>query len=179
MEAEFAVELGADDETLEFPWQDPEGSCHYFDLKSSPELIASLPEVRDAPELAEFLTAVNAAGGLLESAKCDVWTTAEMSVEEEIFDAQLKFGSYVDLLFRYELRFSFDEHERWARQMVADLKRAPEAHASAQLLIRRCYFQEGTGFYFTLYVFGYGDDVGVARERWALALKQVQTSIQH
>jgi hypothetical protein len=116
---------------------------------------------------------VNSADGAFESAKCDVWETSEMSVEDEVFDASVKFGSYVDLLFRDDRRFSFEACERWAREFVVAAKRAPQAHASAELLIRRCFFPERSGFYFTLYVFGFGNAAPTARQRWVEALQEI------
>src|SRR5260370_19887885 len=36
VEADFAVELGADDETLELPWAAADGGLRYYDLKRQP-----------------------------------------------------------------------------------------------------------------------------------------------
>ena len=36
MQADFAVELGRDDETLEVPWAAPDGRLRYHDLKRDP-----------------------------------------------------------------------------------------------------------------------------------------------
>jgi hypothetical protein len=71
----------------------------YFDLKRHPELIAKVEEAEKFPELADFLLKVNSARSAVESAKCDVWATTELSAEEEIFNASHKFASYVDLVF--------------------------------------------------------------------------------
>lgn len=183
MEADFAVELGADDETLEFPWQDPEGSCHYFDLKSSPELLAQVPEACQYPELGEFLLAINSATGVLETAKCDVWQTSDMTVEDEIFGAKLKFASYVDLLFRSgRRRFSLPDHQVFAQFTTSTLKMARENGVAAEIVLRRCYYHEagqvGEGFYFTVYVFGYGEAVADARQRWSAGLQCLQRTIR-
>src|SRR5208282_2533865 len=99
MDADFSIELGREDPVLDFPWTDPAGKLAYFDLKRQPALIAKVEEAEQFPELAEFLRTVNSALSLVESAKCDVWTTAELSAEEEIFNASHKFASYVDLVF--------------------------------------------------------------------------------
>ncbi len=50
------------------------------------------------PELGEFLAAVNSPASILETAKCDAWSSTEINPEEEIFGAACKFGSYVDLV---------------------------------------------------------------------------------
>jgi hypothetical protein len=182
VQADFAVELAAEDETLELPWAAGDG-LRYYDLKRQPELLLDLEEARRTPELGEFLTAVNSPASLIETAKCDVWSTTEMTVEDEIFGAPCKFGSYVDLLFTDQVsRFSFPQHEQWAKRIIQLLKRVPEIPSSAEFLIRRCFYHESSeireGFYMTLYLFGYGDDESQARQQWGIGLKLVDNAIR-
>lgn len=184
MEADFAVELGADDETLELPWAaNDDGGPRYYDLKRQPELLLKVEEAGRVPELAEFLAAMNSPAGILETAKCDAWSSPEINPEEEIFGATCKFGSYIDLLFSQEpSRCSFVEHEQFVKRVTQLLKRVPEIPAAAELLIRRCFYhgadETQEGFYITLYLFGYGDDEAQARQRWAIALKVVENAIR-
>ena len=183
MQSDFAVELGPDDDALEFPWVSEETSVRYHDLKRHPELLSFIEEARRGPELGEFLLAVNAPLGTLETAKCDVWLSTEINPEEEIFEAAQKFGSYVDLLFSDQVaRSSLSAHERLAGQLVQLLRRAPEISASAEFAIRRCYYhlneEDQAGFYITFYLFGYADDETRARERWAIGLKLVQNALR-
>lgn len=183
MEADFAVELGADDETLEFPWLASADGPRYYDLKHHPELLVQVEEAQRVPELGEFLAAMNAVSSILETAKCDAWESSEISAEEEIFGAACKFGSYVDLLFSAkELRFSFPAHEQLVQRLTQLLKRVPEIPAAAEFLIRRCHFHEGTvtreGFYITFYLFGYADDQQHAQQQWAIGLKLVENAIR-
>ena len=183
MEADFAVELGGDAETLEFPWTAADGGPRYYDLKRQPELLLEIEEARTLPELGEFLAAINSPSSLLETAKCDAWTSTEISPEEEIFGATRKFGSYVDILFSKEgSRFSFVEHEQFVKRITQLLKRVPEIPAAAELIMRRCSYHttEGMreGFYITFYLFGYDDDEAQARQRWAIALKLVENAIR-
>jgi hypothetical protein len=182
VEADFSVELGADDETLALPWAAADGGPRYYDLKRQPELLRHVEEARRAPELAEFLAVMNSPAGTLETAKCNTWSSTEINPEEEIFGAACKFGSYVDILFSPETsHHSFAEHEQFAKRITQLLKRVPEIPAAAELLIRRCYYQAGEetrdGFYITLYLFGYGDDEREARQHWAIALKLVENAI--
>ena len=182
MEAYFAIELGADDETLELPWATEHGP-RYYDLKHQPELLLDVEEARRVPELGEFLAAVNSAAGILETAKCDAWSSREMNPEDEIFGAASKFGCYVDFLFSQEnSRFSFAEHEQLAQRTTQLLKLVPEIPAAAELFIRRCFYhlteQARDGFYVTFYLFGYGDDEPQARQRWAIALKLAENAIR-
>ena len=189
VQADFAVELGADDETLEIPWAVEDGGPQYYDLKRHPELLLKVEEAVGAPELGEFLSKANSPQSPLETAKCDAWSSTEINLEEEIFEATHKFGSYVDLFFSDEAkRFSFPEHEHLAKRLVQLLQRAPEIVAAAEFLIRRCYYHEPEeipgqeeirdGFYITFYLFGYGKDEVRSRQQWVVGLKLIQSAIR-
>jgi hypothetical protein len=176
MDADFSIELGREDPVLDFPWSDPEGKLRYFDLKRQPELLPEVEEAELFPELAEFLRAVNSAISMVESAKCDAWGTAELAPEEEIFGASRKSVSYVDLVFsRTDQRESLPFHERFVKRLVELLRRTPETPSAAEVNVRRCCFRENDaareGFYFTVYVTGYGQDEAQARQNWAIGLK--------
>jgi hypothetical protein len=182
VQADFAVELGAEDETLEMPWSARAGGPRYYDVKRHPELLVDIVEAQSAEEMRQFLSAVNAPTGTLETAKCDLWSSTEINTEEEIFGATHKFGSYVDLLFSdASSRFSFAQYEQLAKLLTGLLKQVPEMPAAAEFFIRRCYYHDGEGirgFYITFYLFGYGDDEVQARQRWAIALKLVENAIR-
>jgi hypothetical protein len=187
MDADFAIELGADDPVLDFPWADPSGQLAYYDLKRHPELIANLDEAQKFPELAAFLRSVNSSRSAFESAKCDAWTTTELSAEEDIFDAAHKdaahkFSSYVDLVCsNLDQRRSLDFHEGFARKLTDLLRRAPEMPASAEICVRRCFLAETQpvleAFYFTIYVNGYGTDEPAAQTNWAIGLQLAGNAI--
>jgi hypothetical protein len=176
MHADFSIELGADDATLEFPWAAPGGGPRYYDVKRRPGALALIKEAARFPELGEFLSAVNSPAGPLETAKCDVWAAKEITPEEEIFGEPWKFGSYVDLLFSdADARFSFDDHRRLVEQWTVLVKRAPEIPAAAEFFLRRCFYHEREGlregFYVTFYEFGYGANEMAARQQWGIGLK--------
>ena len=181
MEAEFSVELGSDDEVLEFPWMDADSRLRYYDLKRQPELLLEVEEARQFPELAAFLATINLPACKLESAKCDAWFTTDLRPEDDIFGASGKFGGYVDVIFSGPERFSFAAHEKLAQHLTRLLQRVPEIPAAAECLIRRCYFHDGDqtadGFYFTVYLFGYGEDAERSRQRWAIGLKLLANAI--
>lgn len=182
MDADFSIELGRDDPTLDFPWTDPDGKLAYYDLKRNPELLARVEEALAFPEAAEFLRLVNSKMSILESAKCDVWTTEELGPEEEIFGAKSKCASYVDLVFsNTDDRKSLAFHELFAKRLVELLRKAPETPSAMELCVRRCYFQNDgaaeDGFYYTLYANGYGDDQPRARQNWGIALRLVENAI--
>lgn len=182
MQADYSVELGREDEALEFPWATPDGGPRYHDLKRNPEAIGEIEEAARFPELREFLASVNNPASLLETAKCDAWASTEIHPEEEIFGQPWKFSSYVDLLFTdTAIHFSFEKHESLVKRVVKLLQRVPDIPASAELLLRRCFYHEGDdlreGFYLTCYVFGYGFDEAGARQQWAIALKLVENAL--
>jgi len=183
VDADFAVELGADDDTLDMPWTGGADGPRYYDLKLHPEFLSEIPEAQRIWELREFLATINSTTSSLETAKCDAWFTTEIHPHEEMFGGSGKFASYVDLLFSDDsLRFSFDEHEQFVGRLVALLKKAPEISAAAELIIRRCYYQESAdvrdGLYITFYLFGYGNDEAQARQHWAIGLKLVQNALR-
>jgi hypothetical protein len=195
MQTDYAVELGPDDETLEMPWAAPDGSICYYDLKREPQVLGAIEEAARFGELRDFLFAVNAPVSILESAKCDAWSTNEIHLEEEIFGEPWKFGCYVDLLFsNSEARFSFEDHENLLKTVTKLLQRAPEIPASAEFLLRRCHYHQDAfvegrgspparragvqdGFYVTFYLFGYGKDEAEARAQWAKALTFVTNAL--
>lgn len=182
MDADFTIELGHDDRVLDFPWKDPAGKLAYFDLKREPELMARVEEAKKFPELGEFLRTVNSERSMVESAKCDAWSTTELSADEEIFNASHKFASYADLVFStVDDRWSLALHEDFAKRLTALLKRAPEMNSSAEVCLRRCFFEEAgkarEGFYFTIYVSGYGNDLAAAHKGWAIGTKLVGSAI--
>jgi len=183
VEAYFAVELGADDEVLDLPWASADSAVRYYDLKRQPDLLIYVKEAQRLAALEDFLTAINSSVSVLETAKCDAWHTTEMQPEEEIFGANCKFASYIDLLFSDEpRRFSFSEHEQMATRLTQLLRRVPEIPAAAEFLVRRCHYhhedETRDGFYITFYLFGYGDDEPQAQQRWAIGLKLVENAIR-
>jgi hypothetical protein len=182
MDADFSIELGRDDPVLDFPWMDPAGTVAYVDLKRRPELMASVKEAEQFPELGQFLRAMNSARSMVETAKCDGWSTSELSPAEEIYGASCKFASYVDVVFSdIDARLVLSAHEQLARKLVGLLRRAPETPSAAEVCVRRCYFggNDGVreGYYFTLYVSGYGNEDASARLNWGVALKLMGNAI--
>ena len=182
MQADFSVELGRDDETLEVPWAGPDGILRYHDLKHDPNAIARIEEATRWPELREFLVAVNSQVSMLESAKCDAWSSTELNPDEESFGVPWKFGSYVDLLISDpNVRFSFEKHETFLKHLTGLLKVVPEIPGSVELCLRRCFYHEGEavreGYYLTFYLFGFGEDEAHARKQWGIALKLASAAI--
>ncbi len=182
MDADFSIELGTKIRCWIFLGTDPAGKLAYVDLKRHPELLATIEEAKKFPELGEFLRTINSSRSALEMAKCDVWETTELNAEEEIYNAAHKFASYVDVLFTEDdARPTLPAHEQFARKLVELLHRAPETPSAAEVCVRQCYYgaDDGIreGFFFTLYVSGYGNDSAGARQNWAVGLKLTGNAI--
>jgi hypothetical protein len=143
MHADFSVELGGNDPALELPWSSDDPSVRYYDLKGCPELVLQIPEAVAYPKLSEFLIRINAPEFPLETAKCDAWYSQDISPEEEIFGADRKFVSYIDLVFVHEdARCSFAKHERIVKELCRLLSHAPDIAGTVEFVIRRCYFHQ-------------------------------------
>lgn len=182
MQADFSIECGADDECLEIPWSSEDGALRYVDLKQNPALIADLDEARHFPDIADFLRITNSPGSAFQTAKCDAGFTQELTVEDEPFGTSGKFGSYVDVLFASPVaRRSLEQNEACVGNLVRLLQRAPEMPASAEFLVRRCFFgvdrTDVDGFYMTCYVFGYSDNEEEARKHWGIALRLLGSAL--
>ena len=180
MDADWSVELGRDDPALEFPWSSPDRSRGYIDLLQSPELVFEIPEAARCPELAQCLIALNAPTSAWQTVKCDVWPDDELGADELIYEARLKFCSYVDLITRNApARVSFERHEYFVKSAARQLSDDDEQPISCEFAVRRCWFHGGRvgddltpGFYVTFYLFGYGSDKAQARARWAEGLRR-------
>ena len=186
MDADWSVELGADDPALEFPWSSPDGSHRYIDLLAHPEKLPEIPEASRYPLLAEFLLALNAPSSLWLTAKCDVWFEDELGEAEEIYDARLKMCSYADLISRdSNARFSFEWHEQSVKTVSRQLSDSDEQPIACEFIVRRGWYHTASpasdeltrGFYVTAYVFGYGSDEAEARTRWAQGLQRVTATL--
>lgn len=177
MEADWSVELAADSPALEIPWKSPDGKLQWLDLRADPSQIDMLPECREHPELAAFLRRVNAPDSPLDSAKCDVFGAEPTGEAESIFGT-IRYGGYVDLLFRSTLDFA--RHEQFARAFTHALDELDSPNGIAELVIRRCWRHPQNlgaseedasgGLYFSFYLFGIGETEAEAREEWARAL---------
>ena len=187
MQADYSVELGRDDPALELPWSSADPAICYLDLKSYPELIHRIPEAVSYPALREFLVRINAPDFHMLTAKCDARHSRDILPEEEIFGAEYKFVSYIDLVFTsHEAQTSFEKYEDLADDICQLLKRVPELPAAVDLVIRRCYYHNAEqtpaltkkieidaesevsqcGFCVTAYAFGFGANPDEAAKLW-------------
>jgi hypothetical protein len=184
MQADYSVECGPGDEALEIPWAAPSGHPSYVDLKKHPERLDEIPEAATHQALRNFLAKVNARPAL-RTAKCDVWSTRDLDPEDDVFQAEEKCSSYVDVLFtEVAARASLERNEESAGELFRLLQLAPEIQAAAEICVRRCYVHDppesaesSDGFYLTIYVSGYGDDQDSATQHWAIGMNLLQNAI--
>ena len=187
MDADFSVELGAEDDSLEFPWASPDETLRYLDLRNQPDLLLYVSEASEYPELGKYLEIVNSERSEFITAKCDIWNETELGEAEEIYEAKVKLGCYIDHLFAdskaegEDRRFSLVVHERFAGRLAELLNRVPRIPVALEVIIRRCHYHVGqeirSGYYMTFYLFGYGDDLAEARQRWGIGLELLQNAI--
>lgn len=186
MEADYSVELGPEAPALELPWADPEGHSQYVELRGEGDLTTvsldrnmdRISEARRFPALGRFLADANSQPSAWQTAKCDVWAEA---ATENLHDAGFLQGSYVDLVLAQPfsaLRGSLEAHRQLAKEMAQQLEANESLEASAEIVVRRCYFHRGTsleesdaGYCLTLFLLGYGASAGEAAECWERALE--------
>ncbi len=177
MLAEFDVEIGGDAPTLAVPWSSGDGSSSFVDLSENLALIDQIPETRDSA-WREALLQLNAPASHYMTAKCDLWTTQELSGEEEIFEARWKHGSYLDLLRReLEERREFAPCELAMRRWVRELRSLEPDNASVAIVLRACEVWGHPGHYWTLFISGYGETGIAAHEAWSAALDAVMRTL--
>jgi hypothetical protein len=189
VDADYGVELGPTSPALELPWKDPEGRVQYVELRGGMERgvgggvdrgVDHIPEARQFPALRRFLVDVNSPQSPWQTAKCDVWTCA-VEAAENLYNRGFAQSSYVDVVLAEEasgLRGQLEVHLGLAKEF-ADLLETDEAlEATAEVLVRRCYFHRGdeveesdAGYCLTLWLTGYGASPAEADERWARALE--------
>lgn len=184
VQAEWSIDIGPGAPALEVPWRSEDGALRFFDLKKQPELLLEIPETAQYFQVGDFLSGVNAKSEMA-TAKCDVWLTQELDVEDEFFGEPWKFGFYADLFFENETeQRDLEAHKRLADLIVTKFGRIPEMPASVEIVIRRCYFhRDGNmdasddGYCMTFYVKGYGGDENEAEVHWSIAMNLVRYAV--
>ncbi len=175
MLAGFEVEVGPGEPFLSVPWEG-EGECERFlDLRAHPDLIDILPEAAEA-SLRDALVALNSESSRFFTAKCDLWREVALSGEEQGFfpHACCKRSSYIDVIFFDPLRrASFADAEGQMRNWVQHLRTIASDNASADFVLRACEIEGDRGFYWSVYVNGFGADEEDAQRHWREALDLV------
>jgi len=175
MRVDFSQEIEPGDPVLEIPWTDPHRPKQsYVDVKRRPDAVFELDECRRYPELGQFLLHVNSPESSFHTAKCDVWTTKDLTLEERLeFGLPCKVGSYVDLLFdRADLQGRVEAYQQLASAIEQRMK-DHRAAAQLEIMIRRCLFhlENRWGYYATIFVHAYGASPQEAESRWDAVMR--------
>jgi hypothetical protein len=178
MEADWSVELTADDPVIVVPWAaagDDPRTCRFVDLRLDAHLIDEIEEARPASELRAALLSLNDARSPLWTVKCDTWESDtpmdpyEMDAAPE--DATLSAASYIDLLVRDSaLQVSFNRQERWVRAVAHALRAVPARAARVELVLRPAQVDGVAGYGVSWFVEGCGATAQRAGQAWSHAL---------
>jgi hypothetical protein len=182
MEADWSVELAADDPVIMVPWAASGVSkCRFVDLRLGSHLVDQIEEARTRPALRSALLLLNNVSSPLWTAKCDAWTCSADQGDEPFdpyeMDAEpgetaFGSGSYIDLLPR-DARACFDareQWERWIRAVTERLRGTPARAARVELVLRHAEVEGVQGFGVTWFVEGCGPTAPGAGQRWGEAL---------
>jgi hypothetical protein len=178
MEADWSVELMADDPVIVVPWtaksEDPR-KCEFVDLRLGGNLIDEIEEARKIPELRTALLLLNSTASPLWTAKCDTWESDRpvdpYEMDAAPADTSFSFGSYIDLLARDRtLQASFDRQEQWVRTITETLRAVEARAARVELVLRRAQVDVAAGYGVSWFVEGCGATAQRARQAWSEAL---------
>ena len=178
MEADWSVELTADDPVIIVPWaaaSDDPRKCDFVDLRLGVHLIDEIEEARLVPELRAGLLLLNSARSPLWTVKCDTWESDTQMDPYEMdaapADTRLSAGSYIDLLARDSgLQASFDRQERWVRAVAQALRAIPARAARVDIVLRRAEVNGVAGYGVSWFVEGCGATAQRAQQAWSEAL---------
>jgi hypothetical protein len=189
MEADWSVELGADDPVIVVPWQPLPGgaAAGFVDLRARPESVREIEEARDLPALRFALESLNGSNSGLWTAKCDAWVRGgdgggseidpwEMEATED--EAKLAAGSYIDILaLDTEARGSFAIEERWIRRLAEESRHRALRCTRTDFVLRSAEIHGVPGFGVTWFVEGCGRTPELAKRKWAEALGEVLRTV--
>jgi hypothetical protein len=173
MEADWSVEMTADDPVIVVPWA--AGSWGFVDLRLGGQLIDEIEEAKRVPELRAALLLLNSTASPLWTVKCDAWESDTPMDPYEMdaapADTTLSAGSYIDLLARDSaLQASFDRQERWVRGVAEALRAVPARAARVDLVLRPAQVNGASGYGVSFFVEGCGAMAQRARQAWSGAL---------
>jgi hypothetical protein len=177
MEADWSVEMTADDPVIVVPWAaaSDHRKCIFVDLRLGARLIDEIEEARPVPALRAALLLLNSAASPLWTVKCDTWESDtpmdpyEMDAAPE--DTTLSAGSYIDLLAQDSaLQTSLDRQERWVRAVTEALRAVPARAARVDLVLRPAQVNGVAGYGVSWFVTGCGATTPCARQAWSEAL---------
>jgi hypothetical protein len=193
MEADWSVELAADDPVIAVPWAASGASkCRFVDLRLGSGVVDQIEEARTRPALRSALLLLNGVSSHLWTVKCDAWTSSADQGDEPFdpyeMDAEpgetgFGAGSYIDLLPRdIHAGGCFDAREQWERWIRGVIERLRAMRASAarvELVLRHAEVEGLQGFGVTWFVEGCGPTAPRAGQSWGQALDLALAVVMH
>lgn len=194
MDADYSVELGPTAPALEIPWHDPEGQLHYVNLRDGSGTTERnvernvernterIPEAQQFPALRRFLIDLNSPQSAWQTAKCDVWSS-NTETAENLYGAGFSQCCYVDMVFAEQaaaIRGSLEVHQRLAKEIAQRLEADEALPATAEIVVRRCYFhsrkdialeESEAGYCLTMFFTGFGESAKEAEQSWERAME--------
>jgi hypothetical protein len=171
MEADWAVEVGADLPSIEVPWEG------FVDLRRNPGAVVDIEEAIGYSALRQALIALNSSDSPVFTSKCDVWTLAASEIDPDEFGAQAAdaitgCASYIDMVLRDRERLSsFDFQERQVRDLALQMRRHIVSNGRVDLTLRAANVDSSSGYGITLHAAGCGADAQSAEAAWQAVLR--------
>ena len=175
MEADWSVELTADDPVIAVPWEAPGESFRFVDLRENPQAIDEIEEARREPALHSALLAINSAGSPNLDGKVrhlDERTAGKQDRSMGDGCRPGRGGVWRRMLHRHPAArpASFAVQEQWVRVLTETLRGVELRCARIELVLRPAVVRGVAGFGVTCFVQGCGASTELAASRWAEAL---------
>lgn len=143
MEADWEVEIGPGAPMVDGCW------AGFLDLRLTPALAHTLPEVVDLPALADALARLNRNPSPVWTSKCDVWVLPDSDpvdpyeLDADPSQAHHAIACYIDLLPRIPGQWTEPETAiSWCTDICKRLKATSSRNCRADLVIRRAAITE-------------------------------------
>jgi hypothetical protein len=149
----------------------------YVRIKAAPEVLGLIPETLDCPEMASFLSVVNAADSPIESVGC----------EKGFFPGdieggpQVKLGSYIDVIFTDTALNDAPENPlQLASHLLEAVKGCERWWADVSAVLQRFRGVPGTvaPWGLMLRVSAYGRDEAEASKLWSVTLDRLGKAVK-
>ena len=144
----------------------------YIRVKNAPELLSTIPEVLDFPELATFLATINSTESPIESVGC----------EKSFFRSETKgappvyLGSYVDVLFtEAKLNESAENAIHVAGHLLHAVEGCEKWWTNVSMVLQRF---RCVPWGLELHIAAHGRDEAEARRLWGVTLDRLGKAVQ-
>lgn len=143
MEADWEIEIDADAPVIDACW------TGFVDLRRAPERVRELSEVGQLPALSDALVRLNSAHSPVWTAKCDVWSVAdvdpfELDAPED--GALHTLACYIDLLPSVEQAWANPEMATaFCRDICVHLRAASLRSCRVELIVRSAVLSADSG----------------------------------